>query len=113
MQSGTLRQRFTLYEKRVVGENSFGDDLTDLTPIAEFSGSIIQLVGRELAAQQQRHAEARFKLTCRFPQSFVVKREYVIRWHDSLRERFYNIVDAEDSDGRRQQMVMYLSEYTE
>jgi head-tail adaptor len=64
------------------------------------------LVGREIEAARQRHAEANFKLRTHYP-PVVIQRA----WRALMGARVLDITDAEDPDGCRREYVMYAREF--
>lgn len=108
MRAGQLRQRITVYEKTVTGQDTYGKPTFTWAEIGAFWCSILALTGRELDSMQQRFAEARYKITLRKQPNITFRRAMRVVWgsRDPL-----DILDVQDTGGIRPEVVIYAKDY--
>jgi SPP1 family predicted phage head-tail adaptor len=104
---GFLRERVTIQRKTVSGQNSRNEDTITYPAYLSCWMWIGALIGREFETAQQKWAEARFKCRMPYPPSgFTIQRADRIAWGS----RTLDILDAEDPDGMRREIVIYAQE---
>lgn len=104
MRSGPYRHRITIQEKTVTGQDSYGQDTVIWPTYHACWASVDSLQGREFQAVQQRWADARFRVRIRYKAG--IQRAMRIVWG----MRTLDILDAEDPDNTKRQIVMYCKE---
>jgi len=111
MRAGALRSRVTVQRKTITAQNSDGADVVDWTLDVDgpFWATIDALQGRQLEAMQQIWAEARFRVTIRYQEGVPIARADRLLWGT----RILDILDAEDPDQRKRQVVMICKELVE
>ena len=102
-----LRRDYLTFESPTKTQDSYGQDVITWSTYMQTYGNVRAMTGRELEAVQQRWAEARFKIRIPYP-PIRVNREDRIRYGSP--ERTLDIIDAEDQDGVRSEMVIYAME---
>lgn len=94
MQAGLLRDRITITQETVTGQNSYGEDAVTTATVGQFWANVISLTGRELEVAQQRWAEARYKVIMRHqPGVSITRKMTVVNGGRSM-----DILDVQDID---------------
>lgn len=104
---GLLNDRVVI-QRATKTQNAYGEDVITWSPVMTIWAHVRAMVGQELQSVQQTFAEARFKLRTYYPQT-PIKREDRAIWQG----RTLDILDAEDPDGVRRELVIYAREWTE
>ena len=102
---GDLRQQVTFQELVVASQDTYGQDVGTWTTRCTLWCEVRALVGREIEAARQRHAEAKFKLRTHYPPVTIGR-----AWRAVMGTRVLDILDAEDPSGCRREIVMYARE---
>jgi len=112
MRAGNRRTRVSFYRPTVAGQNTSGEDvLASNVLLGSAWVGIRALQGRELEAARQLYAEAVFEITMDHPLSgYTLQRKDIILWGSP--GRILDILDCEDPDQRRREVVIMAKEYT-
>ena len=100
---------YLTFQRCTKSQNAYGEDVLTWADYMHGHGNVRALMGREFEAVSQRWAEARFKI--RLPWVSGVQREDRILFGSP--ERTLDILDAEDPDGQRRELVIYAREVVE
>ena len=104
---GILRDQIVI-QSPVRSTNSYAElNITSWTDIATVYANVRAMTGRELESVQQRWAEARFKVRMPFMKDLTIQRDYRAAWGT----RKLDILDVEDPDGMRRELIMYCKEF--
>lgn len=104
---GLLTDRLVI-ERAAKSQNAYGEDVITWQPFMTLWCHVRALVGQEMQSVQQAWAEARFKIRTYYPPA-EIRREDRAVWGS----RVLDILDAEDPDGVRRELVIYAREFTE
>ena len=103
---GNLRDQIVI-QSPTHSQNSFGEQvISGWSEIATVWANVRAMTGRELERAQQRWAEARFRIRLPFYNGMTIQRDYRACWGT----RKLNILDAEDPDGMRREIIAYCKE---
>jgi head-tail adaptor len=109
MQAGRLRHTITITEQIVSGQNSFGEDVVEMSDVGlgEFPCRVEFLEGRELGLAMQRWARARYKITMRHQPDIVITANMTATWEG----RTLDIVSVQEPDALRPMVVLYAQDH--
>lgn len=106
---GLLRQRVTIQQKSVTGQDTRGQDEYTWASVQETWANITALQGREMEVVQQRWADARFKVIMHFLAGVTFAMR--LAWLDGSTTRILQIMDVQDPDGLRKRLVLFCREW--
>lgn len=105
--AGTRNCLVTFYRPTVTAQNSSGEDVVSNVQIGRAWVQIMALVGKELEIARQLWAEARFRLILDHPlNGYTLQRADIVTWGT----RTLDILDAEDPDQQRRQVIVTAKE---
>ena len=111
--SGRFRHRVTFTkpsEPSDSTQNTYGEDAITNEHVGTFWCRIEPLAGREMAAVQQKFAEARYKITMRHQPSTVFTRKMQAWWGSPA--RILDILDVQDvAESMRPEITMLAKDY--
>lgn len=103
---GSLRDRLVV-QRAAKTQNAYGEDVVSWQDLMSVWALVRAAQGRELEAMRQTWAEARFKIRMAYP-PVPLRREDRLLWG----ARTLDILDVEDPDGLRREIVIVAREYT-
>lgn len=104
---GSLRDILVI-QRVAKTQNSYGEDVETWSDLMTLRAKVRAAQGRELESMQQTWAEARFKIRAPFP-PVPIRREDKALWGT----RTLDILDVEDPDGLRREIVIVAREFTQ
>lgn len=105
---GDLRTQVTFQEFVSTSQDSQGQPVGAWVTRCTLWCEVRALVGREIEAARQLHAEAKLKIRTHYP-TVTIKRS----WRALTGTRILDITDAEDPTGRRRELVIFAREFVE
>lgn len=112
MRAGRRRTFVSIYRPTVTGQNASGEDTVANVFVASMWVDIQPMTGREAESARQLWAEARFRISApHHLDEYTIQRKDIILWGSP--GRWLDILDVEDVDQRRRELVIYAKDYTE
>lgn len=106
---GLLRHQVQYVRQTVTSQNSYGEDVTTATTVLTCKARVVNLMGRELWAAQQRWGEARYKLVQHYSPGLQVKD--VIHWYVDGAVKTLDVLDVGDAGGNGRIQTIYAKDH--
>lgn len=106
---GLFRHQITWQRKNVTGQNSFGEDIYEWVQFAQVKCQVKEIQGREVQAQGQRWAEARYEIVQHYIYGLAEKMRG--SWYVDGVVRYLDIIAVSDSVQTGHFQTVYAKEW--
>jgi|SRR5579885_62316 len=106
---GEMREQIVWQRKVVTGQDGFGQDLYDWTDLLSCYAKVESLSGIELQREQQRWAEAQYRVRHQFTKGMRPKDR--IAWNNDGTTQYLDVLDVSDREGLRMITTVVAKEW--